>query len=258
MNSGRTRRSVAVVVMACGVAFAASARAEESNTITACVSHEGRVRVVKPRSADSQKPSANPCRRGEELVTWNIVGPAGPRGPQGGQGEQGPQGDQGPPGAEGPKGDPGPGFAGVQYYTVGNGDLRPVGNGLFATTLVAPPLGTFSTGAAPLLAGVHLPQHARVLSFALTVFDNSASNLTAELVEHRLSDGTAMVISSASSTGVAAASYEVSSPFGAPYETDSQLNHYFVRVTPAPGWTGTTLQVVAVTVAYTLLPNAGT
>jgi hypothetical protein len=41
------------------------------------------------------------CRKGDQTVTWNVVGPTGPQGPTGATGPQGPQG------AKGDKGDPG-------------------------------------------------------------------------------------------------------------------------------------------------------
>jgi hypothetical protein len=33
---------------------------------------------------------------------------------------------------------------------------------------------------------------------------------------------------------------------------DNAQFHYFVRVSPTPGWTATSLQVIGVTIAYTM------
>lgn len=260
-------RPLAFASLAAVLAFcAAPAMADEPTTISACISSEGRIRVLSVRElVKKSKHGGSPCRRGERFITWNVVGPRGPMGPMGPhgpEGPRGPQGDRGPQGEPGPPGErgaPGPGFSGVQYYTVGNGDLRPVGGGFFPTSFAANPGGTFSTGAANLLAGVHLPQGARVLGVALNVFDNSAAaNLTVELVEQRLADGVPSVISSLSSNGAALAPYEVTDVLVTPHATDSRLHHYFIRVMPSPMWMASTLQVLGVTVAYELESVPGT
>ena len=179
------------------------------------------------------------------MITWNVTGSQGPPGPPG---------PQGPPGNQG---SPGPGFSGIQYYTVGNGDLRPVGGGNFGTSFAPPPGGTFSTAAAPLLAGVHLPQSAQVLAIRAHVFDNSTSDVTIELIEQALPDGNALLVSSVASTGAAGTPYSIDAAPAMPHLVDNAQFHYFVRVLPAPGWTATTLQVLGVTIAYTLLPIPG-
>jgi Collagen triple helix repeat (20 copies) len=256
----RWTRLLTALGVATIAAFAAPAPAyaDGPDTISACVSREGRIRLISPRELFelSNKPDSSPCRRNERLVTWSIVGPQGPAGPIGPQGPRGVAGPEGPQGPQGPQGEPGPagpGFTGTQYYTVGNGDLRPVGPGNFGTSFAAPPGGTFSAGAAPLMAGIHLPQGATILGMSAHVFDNSGSNLTIELIEQAMSDGSAVVLSSAASTGAAAAPYPVA---GAPTAdvVDNSQSHYFVRVSPSPSWTTTTLQVLGVTVIYTLEP----
>ncbi|MGH9349807.1 MAG: hypothetical protein ACRD26_21355 [Vicinamibacterales bacterium] len=243
-------RPLPALALAVLAALAAPGRtdAEDTNTIRACVSNEGKVRLLvsrdgrehghKPRNGDRF-----PCHRHERLVTWNIIGP------------QGPQGDPGPPGEKGPAG---PGFLGVQHYTVGNGDLRPVGGGLFAMSFVAPPFGTFSTGAAQVMAGVHLPQGAMLLGLTAHVLDNSAADLAIELIEQRLGDGTAVLLSSAASSGAAGAPQAIEGTPLAPRTIDNQHFHYFVRVTPTTLWTTTTLQVLGVTIAYTMEAVPGT
>ena len=229
--------ATAVVLLAPAVA-----NAENNERITACVSKEGRVRIVSAAATReaSRGHDDSPCRRGERVVIWNITGPQGPPGPSG---PQGPAGDPGPAG---------PGFSGTQYYTVGNGDLRPVGGGSFGTSFAPPPGGSFSTAAAPLLAGVHLPQHAQVLAIRAHVFDNSTSDVTIELIEQKLSDGSAMTLSSVGSMGAAGAPSAIDATLAAPHDVDNAQFHYFVRVSPAPGWTATTLQILGVTIAYTL------
>jgi hypothetical protein len=256
MNHRWTHLLTAIgVATVAAVAAPAPAYADRPDTISACVSREGKVRVISLRELFdlSRKRHSSPCGRGERLITWNIVGPQGPAGPIGPQGPQGPSGPAGPQGPQGDPGPAGPGFTGTQYYTVGNGDLRPIGQGFFGTSFGPPPGGTFSTAAAPLMAGIHLPQGATILGMTAHVFDNSGSNLTIELIEQQMSDGGAVLISSAASTGAAAAPYAVAGPATA-HVVDNSLSHYFVRVSPSPAWTTTTLQVLGVTVVYTLQP----
>lgn len=74
----------------------------EGTMITVCVKNNGKVYVIGEgfRRAD--------CRGSDQLLSWNIEGPAGPMGPQGPQGELGPQGIPGPQGPAGPQGETGP------------------------------------------------------------------------------------------------------------------------------------------------------
>ncbi len=251
MTSGCTRSltrfgAAALVVLT----LPAVARGENNDSITACLSRDGRLRILDPPRVPEpgrRQPEAT-CHRGERLITWNVAGPQGPPGPRG---EPGVQGERGELGLRGP------GFSGIQYYTVGNGDLRPVGGGLFGTSFAPPPGGTFSTAAAPLLAGIHLPQHAQVLGVRAHVFDNSASNVAIELIEQTLSDGNAAVISSIASTDAAAAPYAIDAAPAPPHVVDNAQFHYFVRVSPSPGWTAATLQILAVTIWYTLEAGPG-
>jgi Phage Tail Collar Domain/Collagen triple helix repeat (20 copies) len=52
--------------------------------------------------------SAEPCKRGETRIQWNVVGPQGPQGPAGPAGPQGVVGPQGLPGKDGARGAQGP------------------------------------------------------------------------------------------------------------------------------------------------------
>jgi type VI secretion system secreted protein Hcp len=69
--------------------------ASTAQTINACVSRQGLVRVVALLTS---------CRRDETAISWNTEGPAGPAGPQGLQGVAGPAGAAGPPGPAGGSG----------------------------------------------------------------------------------------------------------------------------------------------------------
>lgn len=246
------------VVAAAALAAPASATSGDGQTISACVSKDGRVRVLTAGGPGGGDRKPRGCHRTEYPITWSVVGPEGPAGPQGPAGPPGPQGPEGPqgapgaPGDAGPPGPAGPGFLGVQSYTVGNGDLRANGTGLFATSFGPPPGGTFSTGAAQLMAGIHLPQRSRILGLSAHVFDNSPSNLTVELIEHDLADGSALQLASASSAGAAGTPYTVEGAPAESREVDNERFHYFIRVTPAATWTTTSLQVLGVTVRYTL------
>ena len=250
------------------------AHADSQKTIKACITRDGFARVVSQSDVDSaQRRGSSPCGRSEQFVSWNVLGPEGPRGdtgvqgPQGIQGIQGPRGIQGEPGARGepgPQGEPGvagpqgevgppgPGFFGVQYFTVGAGDLKTASAGVFATSFGPPPGGTFSTGAVPLIAAVHLPQGAKLLGMTAFVFDNSAQNLGFELIEQTLADGSAVQLASVSSAGAAEAVYALEAPTMVARTVNNALCHYFVRVLPATNWTATTLQVLGITIRYTL------
>jgi type VI secretion system secreted protein Hcp len=76
-------------------AFAASG-ASTTQTINACVNHEGQMRLVAVAGA---------CRGNETALSWNTVGPAGAQGAQGVQGAAGQPGAAGP---AGPQGEPPP------------------------------------------------------------------------------------------------------------------------------------------------------
>jgi len=104
---------------------------------------------------------------------------------------------------------------------------------------------------------VHLPQNARVLALRAHVLDNSTSDLTIELIEQALPDGTAATLSSVASAGATAAPYAIDDTLPVAHVVDNAQFHYFVRVSPAPGWTATSLQVIGVTVAYTLVAMPG-
>jgi hypothetical protein len=68
-----------------------------------------------------------------------------------------------------------------------------------------------------------------------------------------MSTGIPFLLSSLASSGAADAPYTIDDPLpGAPL-VDNARFHYFVRVTPtSPGWTGTFLQVLGVTIEYTM------
>lgn len=75
-----------------------SAQMPADGVIYACVTPDkadGKLRLAS---------SAEPCKKNELRIQWNIVGPVGPQGPQGATGPQGPQGPQGLQGATGPQG----------------------------------------------------------------------------------------------------------------------------------------------------------
>jgi hypothetical protein len=103
-----------VVVLVGGATWAL---ANDDNTIYACVSPAGTIRIVD--DADS-------CRSQETLLEWNIEGPEGP------QGDPGPQGDQGPPGV-------------LDFYTVSSA-LIAVGSGEERTAYVRCVVGDEVTG----------------------------------------------------------------------------------------------------------------
>ena len=70
-------------------------------TISACVAKDGDTRLLL---------SGSSCKKGEQLLSWNIMGPQGLQGIKGDKGDVGSsglQGIQGPQGVQGPRGDRG-------------------------------------------------------------------------------------------------------------------------------------------------------
>src|SRR5947207_2954129 len=89
---------LAPLVLGAGAAVAAQGTSQKraNGVIWACAKKEnGRLRAV-----------AGPgrCRRGEQPLSWNVQGPAGPPGSAGATGAAGPEGTAGPPGADGARG----------------------------------------------------------------------------------------------------------------------------------------------------------
>jgi hypothetical protein len=269
----RAMRPVSAVVfaMAAAIVVGSTPAIADDDTIAACVASDGEVRVLKYPHDKNRRYPAHLCKRHEQFVIWNVVGPRGPQGvigtqgpmgpqgpqgPQGIQGEQGPQGiqgEQGPQGDQGARGPAGPGFSGVQYYTVGAGDLRGAG---VVQSFLPPPGGTFvQSGEGRLLAGVHLPEGARILGVVMSGSDvNATANLRADLVAQDLATGTAITLGTAQSAGSAglfAAPAMLTQDSAAP--VTNSLHHYFFQLSAAGGgWGGQSLQVIGISIAYTL------
>jgi hypothetical protein len=87
---GAVAIGLAGAVLGAGGAYALASGT--ANTIHACVRKATRALYTAP------------CRSGDSKLSWNKVGPAGPRGPAGPQGATGPQGPPGPAGPQGPSG----------------------------------------------------------------------------------------------------------------------------------------------------------
>jgi hypothetical protein len=83
------------LVLAGGVAYAAIPAAD--GTITGCYTAANSV-LGMPKGSLRVVDDAAHCRRNEQPLTWNQVGPKGDPGPAGEKGEQGSQGETGPPG----------------------------------------------------------------------------------------------------------------------------------------------------------------
>lgn len=89
---------VATVPVALAMMGANALASHDADTVHACTTSQGQVRIVN---------AASECRTPETAMEWNKQGSQGIQGPQGPQGDigpQGPQGDTGPQGAEGPQG----------------------------------------------------------------------------------------------------------------------------------------------------------
>jgi len=82
--------AIAVALVAVGAGTYAWAASSDTQTLNACVSKNGDLRLVALAGA---------CEKNEHAVSWNTVGPQGPAGPAGAQGAQGPAGKDGANGA---------------------------------------------------------------------------------------------------------------------------------------------------------------
>jgi hypothetical protein len=105
MSPSITWRGVAVLAAATFTLFAALATASQAGAATyyACVKRNGSAHVYTKKRR---------CRRGEKLLSWNNMRPAGRNGRNGTNGETGTNGRNGTNGADGETGAPG-GFFGV-------------------------------------------------------------------------------------------------------------------------------------------------
>ncbi|HEX3805457.1 MAG TPA: type VI secretion system tube protein Hcp [Gaiellaceae bacterium] len=82
--------ALATLVLAAVATYSLAASSSDSQTLNACVSNDGSLRLVASPTA---------CRKNEHAVSWNTTGPAGPAGPAGPQGVTGPAGPAGPQGS---------------------------------------------------------------------------------------------------------------------------------------------------------------
>lgn len=88
----------AVVTLAVigGVAIANVGSSDDGNVINGCYQKKfGQLRIVSGPSE---------CLKSEIPISWNEVGPQGPKGDQGDPGPVGPKGEQGEPGTHRPPG----------------------------------------------------------------------------------------------------------------------------------------------------------
>lgn len=92
-----------IVVPALALALLASAGAASAaipsadGTISACKDSKGGLKVIDVDAGQT-------CKDSQQVLTWNLAGPAGPAGPSGPAGPAGPLGDTGPAGPPGPAG----------------------------------------------------------------------------------------------------------------------------------------------------------
>lgn len=102
-------RSASLMVMflalASGTGLVYASIPDASGVIHACYGRAGSIRIID--TAREQ------CRSGEQLLSWNQIGPQGPEGTSGPEGPAGPIGPEGP---EGPEGPPGAAGAGVESF----------------------------------------------------------------------------------------------------------------------------------------------
>jgi hypothetical protein len=110
--------AVGLGVLAVAVGSATTGHRAPSATVIHACKHRvhGLVRIVGEPSR---------CRRNEEAISWNAVGPQGPQGDPGPAGPAGPAGPHGPAGPQGPAGPAGP--AGADGTAGPQGDAGPAG-----------------------------------------------------------------------------------------------------------------------------------
>ncbi len=164
MAGARTSRRATALVAAGTVALVAGGGVawatipSRTGVITGCfVRSTGALRIIDAGSGDS-------CRSGEQRLTWNRTGPAGPAGadgapgPVGADGAPGPAGADGAPGPAGADGAPGPagppGPAGSPGPAGADGAPGPAGPpGPAGSPGPAGPPGPSGAGGSALLAG---------------------------------------------------------------------------------------------------------
>jgi len=111
---------LALVLLGFSATWAFAQVASGDGTIYACmIPSDGTIRIVADLAS---------CKKNEQQLSWNILGPQGPQGEAGPAGSQGPQGEPGPAGPEGPAGPQGPtGLTGPQGEQGLQGETGPAG-----------------------------------------------------------------------------------------------------------------------------------
>jgi hypothetical protein len=102
LNYANVMATIAVLFAMSGGAIAATGGFSSGGTLKACVNGEGGIKLLKP---------GKHCRKGQQSVAWDQVGPTGANGAPGAAGAtgaSGPSGAAGARGAEGAKGPEGP------------------------------------------------------------------------------------------------------------------------------------------------------
>jgi hypothetical protein len=112
--------SIIVLIFSAAGVYAATTQSSITNTIYACQTKgDNLLRVVDANTA---------CKKNENVLSWNVVGPKGDKGDTG---APGPKGDTGATGPQGPKGDTGAigvtGTAGTQGLAGVDGAVGPQG-----------------------------------------------------------------------------------------------------------------------------------
>jgi type VI secretion system secreted protein Hcp len=114
-----------VAILVAGLATYSWAASSAGQTINACVNDEGKLRLV---------PAVSACKKAEEPLSWNTVGPAGPPGQAGAAGQQGPAGPAGAAGKDGRDGTSASGNPPEPDAVAGTAAITGARQGAFGTT----------------------------------------------------------------------------------------------------------------------------
>ena len=131
------------LVLAGGAAIAATPITDD--VITACYGNDGKLRVTDAG-----------CKKSEQALEWNQVGPTGPQGPAGPAGPQGETGPAGPQGETGQVGPTGPQGAPGAQGAPGPAGIGGLGFGVWGTVEDLPHTGTVTVVSKTLPAGAYV------------------------------------------------------------------------------------------------------
>lgn len=138
--------TLAAAAIAVAISGAGYALASNRETVSACVQNSTGTLYLK-----------SSCRRRDERISWNRVGPQGPQGPTGQTGHAGATGPSGPSGPDGPTGQTGaqgPAGIGPAYSVYNDDDVNASSDSTTIATLRNLPAGSYVVSAKAEVVGI--------------------------------------------------------------------------------------------------------